>query len=220
VASGELMLLDDGTGETRNVGLYWKYEKFIRRRQALVDSVPGATGAIYVIRRDLARTMPAEVLLDDVYLPAGALQQGFRVIFEDRALAFDKTATLEAEFGRKVRTQAGMWQLLRLQPWLLGPGNRIWLHFVSHKVGRLLLPFALAGFLFASPWTPGPWPWMLLVGQGLFYGAALLDPLLELSNPLKRVTGPIRTFTTLLLAAVVGLRVFWVPARDLWGQAK
>jgi hypothetical protein len=58
------------------------------------------------------------------------------------------------------------------------------------------------------------------VGQGLFYGAALLDPLLELSNPLKRVTGPIRTFTTLLLAAVVGLRVFWVPARDLWGQAK
>lgn len=216
VASGELILRDGATGETRNVGLYWTYEKFIRRRQALLDSVPGATGAIYVMRRELARPLPADVLLDDVYLPVGALRQGYRVVFEDRALAYDNTATLDAEFGRKVRTQGGVWQLLRMEPWLLGPSNRIWLHFLSHKVGRLLLPFALAGFLFASPWTPGPWPSLLLAAQALFYGMALLDPLLPEGSLVKRATGPVRTFVVLMLAAAAGLRVFWVPARDLW----
>jgi len=216
VASGELILRDGASGETRNVGLYWKYEKFIRRRQALLDSVPGATGAIYVIRRELARPLPADVLLDDVFLPVGALRQGFRVVFEERALAYDDTATLDAEFGRKVRTQGGVWQLLWLEPWLLGPGNRIWIHFLSHKVGRLLLPFALAGFLIASPWTPAPWPYLLLGGQALFYGLALLDLMLAEGSLLKRVSGPVRTFVTLLLAAAVGIRVFWVPARELW----
>jgi len=216
VASGELILHDNDKGETRNVGLYWKYEKFIRRRQALLDSVPGATGAIYVIRRELARPMPPDVLLDDVLLPVWALAKGFRVVFEERALAYDNTATLDAEFSRKVRTQGGLWQLLQMEPWLLGPRNRIWLHFLSHKVGRLLLPFALAAFLLASPWTPLPWRYPLLGGQGLFYGLALLDPALPEGNPLKRLSGPVRTFVTLLLAAAVGIRVFWVPARKLW----
>lgn len=219
VASGELILRDSDNGETRNVGLYWKYEKFIRRRQALVASVPGATGAIYVMRRELARPLPADVLLDDVFLPLCALRQGFRVVFEERALAYDNTATLDAEFGRKVRTQGGVWQLLRLAPWLLGPGNPIWLHFLSHKVGRLLLPFAMAGFLMASPWTPAPWRYLLLAGQGLFYGLALLDPALAEGHPLKRASGPARTFVTLMLAAAAGLRVFWVPARELWRPA-
>lgn len=220
VASGELILRDGDSGATRNVGLYWKYEKFIRRRQALLDSVPGATGAIYIIRRELARPLPPDILLDDVFLPFGALRQGYRVVFEDRALAYDDTATLDAEFGRKVRTQGGVWQLLRLEPWLLGPSNRIWLHFLSHKVGRLVLPFALALFLLASFWTPEPWRYLLLAGQAFFYGLAIVDAVLPEGNPLKRATGPIRTFVTLMLAAAAGLRVFWVPAQDLWRPAK
>ncbi|HEU0119520.1 MAG TPA: glycosyltransferase family 2 protein [Bryobacteraceae bacterium] len=216
VASGELILRDGASGETRNVGLYWKYEKFIRRRQALLGSVPGATGAIYVIRRELARPLPPDILLDDVFLPVGAIRQGYRVVFEDRAIAYDDAATLDAEFGRKVRTQGGVWQLLRLEPWLLSPANPIWLHVLSHKAGRLLLPFALLAFLLASPWTPAPWPALLLGGQGLFYGLAFLDSLLREGSPLKRATGPLRTFVTLLLAAAAGIRVFWTPARDLW----
>jgi hypothetical protein len=94
VASGELILRDGNGQEQRNVGLYWKYESFIRRRQALLDSVPGAAGAIYVIRRELTRPLPADVLLDDVYLPMGALRRGYRVVFAESALAYDDTVPL------------------------------------------------------------------------------------------------------------------------------
>jgi len=219
VASGELILRDGESGETRNVGMYWKYEKFIRRRQALAGSVPGATGAIYVMRRELARPLPPDLLLDDVYLPMGALRRGYRIVFEESAIAYDDTATLGAEFGRKVRTQGGVWQLLRLEPWLLGSGNPIWLHFISHKVGRLALPFALAGVLVASPWITAPWNYALAAAQGLFYGLAAADRWIADSNPLKRLSGPASTFTVLLLAAAVGLRVFWTPAKDLWRPA-
>lgn len=216
VASGELILRDGNGQEQRNVGLYWKYEKFIRRRQALLDSVPGATGAIYVIRRELTRPLPADVLLDDVYLPMGALRRGYRVVFAESALAYDDTVPLGAEFGRKMRTQGGLWQLLWLEPWLLGPENRIWLHFVSHKLGRLLLPFVLAVLLVASAWLDDPWRLVLLVGQGVFYGLAAIDGWVGEGNPCKRLTSPARTITVLLLAAVAGVRVYWTPAQQLW----
>jgi hypothetical protein len=94
-----------------------------------------------------------------------------------------------------MRTQGGLWQLLWLEPWLLGPGNRIWLHFVSHKLGRLLLPFVLAVLLVASAWLDDPWRLVLLVGQGVLYGLAAIDGWVGEGNPCKRLTSPARTIT-------------------------
>ena len=52
--SGEL-LLDGGANATvsEGVGLYWKYEKWIRKSESRFNSVIGATGAVYAIRRRL-----------------------------------------------------------------------------------------------------------------------------------------------------------------------
>src|SRR5262249_16050149 len=55
VASGELMIGSGAGTEEDTVGLYWKYEKWIRKQLSSVDSVPGATGCIYAMRRDLAK---------------------------------------------------------------------------------------------------------------------------------------------------------------------
>jgi biofilm PGA synthesis N-glycosyltransferase PgaC len=51
VASGELIILSGETQEEANIGLYWRYEKWIRERLSQIDSVPGATGSVYAIRR-------------------------------------------------------------------------------------------------------------------------------------------------------------------------
>src|SRR5436190_2642847 len=51
--SGELVIRDGRTQEEINTGVYWKYEKWIRRRQSQIDSVDGATGCIYAMRRSL-----------------------------------------------------------------------------------------------------------------------------------------------------------------------
>ncbi len=49
------------------VGAYWNYEKWLRRREAIVGSTLGVTGAIYAMRRSLWRPLPADTILDDVH---------------------------------------------------------------------------------------------------------------------------------------------------------
>ena len=132
-------------GRGRRVGAYWRYEKWIRARESAVASMLGATGAIYAIRRDAWRALPAGTILDDVLAPMRAVLAGWRAVFEPGARAFDVTASdTSAEQRRKTRTLAGNWQILAREPRLLLPWtNPVWLQYLSHKVGRLLVPFAL-----------------------------------------------------------------------------
>ena len=173
--SGELVILDGATQAEVNVGLYWKYEKWIRGQLSAIDSVPGCTGCIYALRRELAKPLPPGCLNDDMYLPLQAFLAGYRVLLEPAAKAFDYPTALESEFRRKVRTLAGNYQLVGFLPQLLGPRNRMWIHFVSHKMARLVLPFALLALLLAAPFLPAPWAWWATASQVAFYLLALLD---------------------------------------------
>lgn len=131
------------------VGLYWRYEKALRRLESAVWSTLGATGAIYAIRRSLWHALPADALLDDVLTPMRVVLAGFRVVFNERARAFDRAAVdADAESRRKIRTLAGNYQILRLDPRLLLPWrNPVWVQYLSHKVGRLAVPYLwLAAF--------------------------------------------------------------------------
>jgi cellulose synthase/poly-beta-1,6-N-acetylglucosamine synthase-like glycosyltransferase len=220
VASGELVIREGETKEESNVGLYWRYEKFIRRRLSRLDSVFGATGCIYAMRRDLAMPLPEDSLLDDMYLPLAAFFRGFRVIFEEHARAFDYPTALASEFRRKVRTLAGNYQILRAYPQLLGVGNRMWIHYVSHKFARLLLPFALGLVAVSSFGLPGVWAPLAVGSQAVFYGIALADPWVKESSVLKRVSSPIRTFTVLMAATGCAVLILFVPAGRLWKQTE
>jgi cellulose synthase/poly-beta-1,6-N-acetylglucosamine synthase-like glycosyltransferase len=153
------------------VGLYWKYEKQMRRLESLIGSTLGATGAIYAVRRALYRPLPADTVLDDVLTPMRVVLAGYRVVFNERARAFDRAAAdADAEARRKVRTLAGNYQILALEPQLLLPWrNPVWLQYVSHKLGRLAVPYAVLAIFSASIVLTG------LNGVHLFgfYGAAL-----------------------------------------------
>jgi biofilm PGA synthesis N-glycosyltransferase PgaC len=134
------------------VGLYWRYEKQIRRYESLVGSTLGATGAIYAMRRSLWAPLPAETILDDVLAPMRAVLAGYRTVFNEKARAFDRAAPdADAEMSRKVRTLAGNYQILWLEPRLLLPWrNAVWLQYVSHKLGRLLVPYAMLVLIASS----------------------------------------------------------------------
>jgi cellulose synthase/poly-beta-1,6-N-acetylglucosamine synthase-like glycosyltransferase len=176
--SGEL-ILSDGARRTSvgdGVGVYWRYEKFIRRNESLVDSTVGATGAIYAIRRDLFRPIPEETILDDVLIPLTIARQGYRVLFEPAALAYEPAPADAGEArGRKIRTIAGNFQLFARELWLLSPfRNRLWFQTVSHKGLRLLSPLLLAGAFGANLalLVRPVYRWTLAV-QIAFYAAAL-----------------------------------------------
>ncbi len=218
VVTGELVIRSGSSQEEYNTGLYWKYEKWIRRNLNRIDAMLGATGAIYAVRRSLVRPLPPDTLLDDVHLPFVAAFQGSRIFFEDSAKAYDYPSSLQSEFRRKIRTQAGMYQIVFRFPRLLWPGNRRFIHFFSHKLGRLLLPFAMLTCLVSSFFLPAPARWIALAPQLAFYSAGLLDPALPETNPLKRLTAVIRAFLVLVTAAFCAVAVFFLPAQRLWKE--
>jgi len=165
------------------VGAYWRFEKWLRLQESRIGSTVGATGAIHAMRRSLWRPLPPEAILDDVLAPMRVVLAGFRVVFEDGARAFDcASASAPDEFRRKSRTLAGNYQLLRFEPRLLVPVlNPIWLQFVSHKIGRLLVPYALLVLLAASG-TLAVTSWFYAVVfacQVVFYGLAAYGAALE-----------------------------------------
>jgi len=217
-ASGQLMLGDPDAGEpAKGMGLYWKYEKWIRQLESASGSVIGSTGAIYAMRRDLFVDLPEETVLDDVYLPMNVLRQGARVIFDPRARAWDASSMGDQkEFRRKVRTLSGNYQLLQLAPWLLGKSNPARFRFVSHKLLRLVVPLLLATALVAAFLLPATIYRIALVLQLVFYASSALKFLGTSRGPLARISDAAFTLLLLNTAAVVAFVNFIFRRKPVW----
>lgn len=206
---GRLVLEGDGPG-----GAYWRYEAFLRQLEARAGVNVGVSGALYAVRRELFEPLPEETILDDALVPARVQLLGRRVGFEPEAQAFDRTTSAEQEFQRKVRTLAGNFQLLLLLPALLVPWrNASWFEFISHKLFRLLVPYALAGALVASALLPRPWSPPLVIAQLTLYGLAAARRTGRLRW--SRLAGLCETLVLLNAAAVVGLVRFVRHGRRL-----
>lgn len=195
--SGELVLLDrlsETTREASNaVGLYWRYEKWIRTMESDIASVVGATGALYAIRRSFFAPLPKGTILDDVLIPMRLVLRGKRVVFEPLAKAYDSVACCpKAEFERKVRTLTGNYQLLAQLPELLLPWrNPVFFQFISHKVGRLLVPYSLAA-LFVSNCFLLYGNYLVLFGlQVAWYLSALAGRLIARDDRVDLVSTPL-----------------------------
>ena len=219
--SGEL-LLDGGAGVGESVGLYWNYEKWIRKNESRFDSVIGATGAIYAIRKSLWQPLPPMTILDDVYTPMQIAMTGHRVVFEDRARAYDKAAnSARREFARKVRTLTGNYQLCQLMPRLLVPTSALLLQFYSHKLMRLAAPifflllFAINVAIITLQGAPLFYS-AALAAQLIFYACVAAGAILLKQQRKVRLLNFAYVFSVMNAAALVGLIYFIVGKRDVW----
>jgi cellulose synthase/poly-beta-1,6-N-acetylglucosamine synthase-like glycosyltransferase len=219
--SGALMLGDPESGEAgKGMGLYWGIEKKIRELESESGSVVGATGALYAVRRELLSDVPEGTILDDVYIPMQVARQGKRVSFDDRARAWDSPDLGGGlEFARKVRTLSGNYQLLQLAPWILSGRNPLLARFVSHKLLRLAVPFALAAILVASLWLKAPLYRVALVLQLAFYGLGLVAlARLPKAGMIGRAADAAGTFMLLNTAAVVAFANFVAGRKAAWSR--
>ena len=221
--SGELYLGGSDTrGVSESVGLYWRYEKWIRKTESRIDSVVGVTGAISAVRKELYEPMPSGTILDDVFIPMIVVMKGFRVVFDEQAKAFDKQIIEPGrEFRRKVRTLMGNFQLIELIPGLLSfRKNRIFIQFVSHKLLRLLIPyFLLAVFVLSLLNLEGIYA-VIFAGQSVFYGLALVGLLVFGSKKTPKVVSIPYAFVVLNCAAVWGLVAFLRKDKSVWVRAR
>jgi cellulose synthase/poly-beta-1,6-N-acetylglucosamine synthase-like glycosyltransferase len=211
--SGELVL-EESKGITAGVGLYWKYEKWLRLQESKYDSVVGVTGAICAIRRSLFDSVPAGTILDDVYWPMKVVMKGFRVLHVPEAIAYDRLPfQAKDEFRRKVRTLCGNFQLISLLPKALLPWkNRIWWQFLSHKVLRLIVPWALLGAYGSSALSSGKFYQWAFCMQSFLYGITLLGMITGKTTH-SRVISAAAAFLLLNFAAGVAFWV-WILGRE------
>ena len=174
--SGELTHVDQSTQVAANIGLYWRYEKWIRKSESRWASVVGATGAFYAIRREHFVPLAEGTLLDDFEIPMQIARQGQRVLFDGRAQVFDELQSdMSGERKRKLRTLGGNFQSFQRHPWLFSPrSNPILMQFLSHKVFRLAVPYAMVLALVASLCSGTAAVFVLGCLQVAFYVAAII----------------------------------------------
>ncbi|HVF91186.1 MAG TPA: glycosyltransferase family 2 protein [Blastocatellia bacterium] len=225
--SGEL-IIDSRRGSSvgEGIGLYWRYEKWIRKNESRCNSVIGATGAIYAIRRELWDALPPMTILDDVYTPMRIALGGRRVVFEEKALAFDEPSeTVSREFSRKVRTLTGNYQLCQLMPRLLLPNSSLIFQFHSHKLMRLLVPiFFLLLVATNLVIVAGPAPSLFyeatLAAQLAFYCSVLAGGFLLKKNHKARLLKFAYVFSVMNAAALVSLFYFILGKRNVWVRSE
>ena len=207
--SGDL-ILESAPGVIAGGGLYWRYEKTIRRLESRLYSPVGVTGAISAVRRELFHPVPPGTILDDMYWPLCVAMSGHRVYHDEEAHAYDRLPErARDEFRRKVRTLSGNFQLVARLPAILLPWrNPVWLQIISHKLFRLVTPWALLGAL-VTAWALNGWFYRAAAWvQVAFYVLALLGAFEPIAKR-SRLAATAAFFVVLHVAAWLA---FWVWA--------
>jgi cellulose synthase/poly-beta-1,6-N-acetylglucosamine synthase-like glycosyltransferase len=123
-------------------GLYWKFESWVKKMDAELNSAVGAVGELFAIRRELFEEVETDTILDDFIISLRIAQKGYKIAYTPNAFA-EETASLNVkeELKRKIRIAAGGVQTLFRLKSLLNPfrfGVLSWQYF-SHKVLRWTL---------------------------------------------------------------------------------
>ena len=154
---------------------YWKYETFLKVQESRLASTLGGHGHLHAIRKELYPFPPPETINDDYVIPVSVLGKGYRAVYEPSAVIYEEAHEMTG-FGRRIRIMAGNIQQLREIGTLLWPLRAMPLFFfLSHKVVRLLVPFAMLTALAENFFLLNSQPYRLLLGaQILFYALAVL----------------------------------------------
>ncbi len=227
--SGELIFRDEKSVTGKGINLYWKYEKFLRNKEAQIHSMLGATGAIYAIRRSLFKPAPGNTVLDDMFIPIKIILQGYRAAFDPSAHAYDHAAeNPEEEYRRKVRTLYGNYQIFSFIPEAFNPlKSPIALQLISHKLLRLLVPFFMIAVFIINALLMGHEPYLVIFKlQALFYATAISGALLRrykygTLTPVAKICFIPYIFCLLNFSAFMGFFRFLTASQEItWKKAR
>lgn len=165
---GELILKAEGK-DTGGAGeaSYWSYENWLKRMESDFDTLLGATGGVYAIRRSLYVPLPTDrSVTDDFLIPLKIVMQGYRVVYARDAVAYERTSgSMKGEFQRKARIGAQNFSVIREIAPLLSPAAgftafALW----SHKIIRWSVPLLAIVAMVATT---------ILAAGSLFYAGIL-----------------------------------------------
>ncbi len=160
--TGRMLYSDQaGTVTGEGCGAYMRYENYLRELETAAGSVVGVDGGIDAVRRSLYVTMEPDQL-PDLILPLRVVEQGFRVVYEPRAVLREPVLkSVDDEYRMRVRVSLRALWALRDMRHLMNPARYGFfaLQLLSHKYLRyhafvfwLLLYAANAALLRQGPW--------------------------------------------------------------------
>ena len=132
-------------GETGSA--YDRYEDMIRVAESRSGSVAAMSGEFMAVRRERLPRFPAGIVNDDFWLLCTLVRAGGRVVYEPLAASEEPPPSARGEVARRSRMGAGR---VMAAGELRGLPAGFAMRIVSHKLGRLALPFLLLGCLLAS----------------------------------------------------------------------
>jgi cellulose synthase/poly-beta-1,6-N-acetylglucosamine synthase-like glycosyltransferase len=165
LASGRDVSVAHGGGDrNRGESGYVGYEMWVRELETRVDSIVGASGCFYAIRRELHLSHVPGGLSRDFASALITREHGYRAVTVNDAVCYvPRLGSLRREYRRKVRTMTRGLQTLWYKRHLLDPlryGRFAWM-LASHKLVRWLAPWGLvlagAGWLLL---TVPVWGWV------------------------------------------------------------
>jgi cellulose synthase/poly-beta-1,6-N-acetylglucosamine synthase-like glycosyltransferase len=156
----------EATGQGED--LYWEYDTWLKGLETWTGSVVSAHGGLYAVRRELFRPVEDPAVTDDFAISTAVVEQGRRLVFEPRAVAFERTMGRgPVEFRRRVRLMTRGIRGVLLRRRLLNPFRHGFysVALASRKVVRRLVVLAFLPVLVAS---------IALAPTSTFYAGAAL----------------------------------------------
>lgn len=218
---GRLVYMHNHSYVGKGESLYWRYESLLNRLEGRLGSLLVATGTIFAVRRQLFRPVLKDVA-NDFQLPAEVASQGYRVVFESEAIAYERsTYFFREEFSRKRRIIVrGLTGFKNLKG-NFGGVLRIF-QFISRKLLRWwigpLLPalYVSNAFLLGRPLFLG-----LFLLQNAFYALALVGAILRRGNVPSRVFFIPFYFVLVNAAALAAIMTYFAGDRlSAWEKAE
>jgi len=216
---------EDGTLVGDGCSAYMRYENALRAAESGIGSIVGVDGGIDAVRKSLYRLMRPDQLPDFV-LPLAVVEQGYRVIYEPRALL--EEAALQKgtdEYRMRVRVSLrALWALKDMAHLLSARryGRFAW-QLWSHKVLRYLcFVFLIAAYVSnAALWGSGGFYRGTFLTQNFLYACALCAPWMNRAGAGGRIAYLAHYFALLNVASghaflrfVAGKKqVLWTPRK-------
>jgi len=212
---------ETGEPESGSENVYWKLEKFIKKRESILYSTLGANGAIYALRKNLYTPLPDDIISDLIQglLPVGKKS---RMVYEHEAIAWEKhEPDFGKEFQRKQRIiMRSFYSLIKYReffnPFRYGIVS---FQLISHKLLRWFIPLFLLLVLVSNIFLYGSLFFkVFLYFQIAFYIVSLFTYVFNVKNRYLSMCVYFCLVNCASLAALIkvimGKRIIsWTPSR-------
>ena len=180
--SGEKMIMAkkcDGASSSGE-GFYWKYESYLKKKDAQWNTLVGSAGEFFGIRTELYEEADQNTLIEDFIITMNLASKGYKVDYAPDALAIEAgSLNIKEETKRKVRISAGGIQAVLRLKHLLNPFKygKLTFQYVSHRAIRwTLMPLALIAMFITNFFIvkDAAFYQFTFLCQGIFYALAVV----------------------------------------------